>query len=99
MSAQKQSLGCSGAAGASILISLTAYKTKLYISREIIPRENSQLYITSEAALDVNAAWEWRSQTEHSQGGSLGIPTVSRELVTDKMGKMPFLSLVLARKH
>ena len=45
---------CGGAASVSILISLTAYETKLHIWREIIPRENSQPD-PSEAALDVNA--------------------------------------------
>lgn len=55
---------CGGAAGASILISLTAYKTKLHIWREIIPRENSHP-APSEAAFDVSAAWEWRSRKGH----------------------------------
>lgn len=55
---------CSGADSASILIPLTAYKTKLHIWAEINLRENSQL-ASSEAACDVNAAWNHRSRSRH----------------------------------
>lgn len=55
---------CSGADGASILIYLTAYKTKPRIWTEINSRENSQL-APSEAACDINAAGTHRSRSRH----------------------------------
>lgn len=64
MPPQKSPWVCSGADSASILISLTAYKTKLHGWAEINSKENSQL-APSEAACDVNAAWKHRSRFRH----------------------------------